>query len=75
MTGLFGRRVKLESGESVLADEGYVRESILNPHSKLVAGYQPIMPTYQGQISEDALHQIIVYLRTLGRAPEENNPS
>jgi hypothetical protein len=33
------------------------------------------MPTYQGQISEDALHQIIVYLRTLGRAPEENNPS
>jgi cytochrome c oxidase subunit 2 len=59
----------------VLADEAYVRESILNPHSKLVAGYQPTMPTYQGQISEDALHQIIVYLRTLARAPEEKKPS
>ena len=75
LTGLFGRQVKLESGESVLADEAYIRESILNPHNKIVAGYRPIMPTYQGQISEDALHQIIVYLRTLGRAPEEKNPS
>jgi cytochrome c oxidase subunit 2 len=75
LTGLFGRRVKLESGESVLADEAYIRESILNPHNQIVAGYRPIMPTYQGQISEDALHQIIVYLRTLGRAPEEKNPS
>ena len=75
LAGLFGARVKLESGESVLADEAYIRESILNPHNKIVAGYRPIMPTYQGQISEDALHQIIVYLRTLGRAPEEKNPS
>jgi cytochrome c oxidase subunit 2 len=75
LAGLFGRQVKLESGESALADEAYIRESILNPHNKIVAGYRPIMPTYQGQISEDALHQIIVYLRTLDGATEEKSPS
>jgi cytochrome c oxidase subunit II len=69
--GLPGRRVRLQSGETVAADEAYIRESILNPHAKIVAGYQPIMPTYQGQLSEDALHQIMAYLKTLGREPEE----
>jgi cytochrome c oxidase subunit II len=75
LQGLFGSRVKLESGETVLADDGYMRESILNPNAKIVAGYRPIMPTYQGQLSEEALHQIIAYLKTLGRAAEDKNQS
>jgi cytochrome c oxidase subunit II len=73
LQGLFGRSVKLQSGQTVVADEAYIRESILNPHAKIVEGYPPVMPTYQGQLSEDALHQIMAYLKTLGRAPEEKN--
>jgi cytochrome c oxidase subunit 2 len=73
LQGLVGRSVKLQSGQTVVADEAYIRESILNPHARIVEGYQPIMPTYQGQLSEDALHQIMAYLKTLGRAAEEKN--
>lgn len=70
LTGLFGSRVELESGETVVADEAYVRESILNPKAKIVAGYRPIMPTFQGLISEDGLHQIMAYLKSLEEKPE-----
>ena len=66
LDGLFGRHEVLQSGEQVLVDEAYIRESILNPNAKIVAGYQPIMPTFQGQISEDGLLQIIAYIRSLG---------
>ena len=63
LAGVFGSRVALASGDSVTADEGYLRESILNPGAKVVAGYQPIMPTFQGQVERrgaaaaDLLHQ------------------
>jgi len=53
LAGLIGRRVALQGGRSVVADEGYVRESILDPQAKIVAGYQPIMPTFKGQLSEE----------------------
>jgi len=49
----------------VIADEQYVRESILNPKAKIVAGYQPVMPSYQGQVSEDQLLSLIAYIRSL----------
>jgi cytochrome c oxidase subunit 2 len=75
LTGLFGRRVQLSTGETVTADEEYVRESILNPRARLVAGYQPTMPTFQGQLSEEALHQIMAYLKLLGRSAEEKTSS
>jgi cytochrome c oxidase subunit 2 len=64
LEGLFGRRVELQSGETIAADEAYVRESILNPKAKIAAGYQPIMPTFQGLISEEELHQLIAYLKS-----------
>jgi len=66
LEGLFGRRIELQSGETIVADETYMRESILNPKAKIVAGYQPIMPTFQGLISEEGLHQIIAYLKSPG---------
>jgi cytochrome c oxidase subunit II len=75
LLGLFGRRVQLASGESVIANDDYVRQSILNPQAKVVAGYQPTMPTFQGQLSEEALHQLMAYLKTLGRASEEKKRS
>jgi cytochrome c oxidase subunit 2 len=63
--GLFGKKVELETGETVVADENYLRESILNPQAKLVSGHQPIMPTYQGLITEEGLLQIIAYIKSL----------
>ena len=67
LVGLVGKAVRLQSGASVTADEDYIRESILNPQAKIVAGYQPIMPTFKGLISEDGIMQIIAYLKSLKR--------
>jgi cytochrome c oxidase subunit 2 len=49
----------------VIADEAYIRESILYPSAKIVAGYQPIMPTYKGQVTEEQLLQLITYIKSL----------
>jgi cytochrome c oxidase subunit 2 len=67
LVGLLGKTVRLQSGASVTADEDYIRESILNPQAKIVTGYQPIMPTFKGLISEDGIMQIIAYLKSLKR--------
>lgn len=67
LVGLFGKTVRLQGGRSVTADENYIRESILNPQAKIVAGYQPIMPTFKGLISEDGILQIVAYLKSLRR--------
>jgi cytochrome c oxidase subunit 2 len=66
LDGVFSKPVALTTGQVVTADEGYLRESILNPGAKIVAGFQPIMPTFQGLVSEEQLVQIIEYLKTLG---------
>ena len=55
LVGLFGKPVLLDDGRTVMADENYIRESILNPGAKIVAGFKPIMPTFQGQVSEEKL--------------------
>jgi cytochrome c oxidase subunit 2 len=67
LAGLFGKPVKLRGGKTVIADEGYIRESILDPRAKIVAGYQPIMPFFKGLVSEDGILQIIAYLKSLER--------
>ena len=51
----------------VVADDRYLRDSILLPQSQIVAGYDPVMPSYQGQISEPDLLQILAYIKSLGR--------
>ena len=66
LTGVFGTDAQLQSGQSVRIDEGYIRESILNPQAKLVVGFGPIMPTFQGQVSEDQMVQLIAYIKSLG---------
>ena len=65
LQGIFGRPVKLASGETVVADEAYVRESITSPAAKVVAGYQPVMPTYQGQVSEEQLIALVAFIQSL----------
>jgi cytochrome c oxidase subunit 2 len=63
---VFGHSVVLDDGRTVLADEAYVRESILNPNAKIVKGYnRDIMPVFQGQIGEDGLLQLIAYIKSL----------
>jgi cytochrome c oxidase subunit 2 len=76
LAGLFGQTVTLEDGQTVTADENYIRESILLPQEKIVAGYEPVMPTYEGQISEEQLVQIVSYIRSLGSNTEadQENP-
>jgi cytochrome c oxidase subunit 2 len=72
LTNVFGQPVQLQDGSTVIADEAYIRESIVNPQAKVVAGYQPIMPTFQGLVSEEQLLQLISYVRSLsqqGAAP------
>jgi cytochrome c oxidase subunit 2 len=74
LQGLFGKTVRLQGGETVVADEAYIRESILNPAAKITAGYQPIMPTYLGQVSEESLLQLIAYIRSLAAPSGEVAP-
>ena len=67
LTNLFGQPVELQNGTTVLADEAYIRESIVNPQAKIVAGFQPLMPTFQGLVSEEQLLQLISYVRSLSK--------
>jgi cytochrome c oxidase subunit 2 len=69
LTGLFGKTVQLAGGGTVKADEGYIRESILQPQAKIVAGYGPIMPTFQGLVTEEGVMQLIEYIKSLGPPP------
>jgi cytochrome c oxidase subunit 2 len=66
LNGLFGKTVQLEGGGSAVADEAYIRESIVNPGARITANFQPIMPTYQGLVSEDGLLQLIEFVKALG---------
>jgi cytochrome c oxidase subunit 2 len=63
--GLFGRQVPLQGGTTVVADENYVRESILDPQAQIVAGFQPVMPTYKGRLTDQEITAIIAYIKTL----------
>ena len=66
MRGVYGSRVQLQNGQTVMADDAYIRESILNPNAKIVAGFHSdVMPTFQGQISEEQLLQLMVYIKSL----------
>jgi cytochrome c oxidase subunit 2 len=73
LVGVFGKPVQLADGRTVIADENYVRESILNPGAKIVAGYQPIMPTFQGQVSEESLMALVAYIKSLAQS-DQNAP-
>jgi cytochrome c oxidase subunit 2 len=63
--GLFGSSRPLQDGSAVVADENYVRESILNPNAKVVAGFESVMPTYQGRLKDREITALIAYLESL----------
>jgi cytochrome c oxidase subunit II len=69
LEGLFGKPVQLSDGSTVVADERYIHDSVMLPKKEITAGYAPIMPSFQGQIGEDELLDIIEYVKSLRNAP------
>jgi cytochrome c oxidase subunit 2 len=65
LANVYGSHLTLANGQSALADEAYLREAILNPSEHITQGYSPIMPTYQGQISEDGVISLVEYIKNL----------
>jgi cytochrome c oxidase subunit 2 len=79
LENLYGREVNLRDGRTVVANADYIRESILDPPAKVVAGWQPIMPTFRGQVNEEEMIQLIEFIKNLhaGQTPsrtEEGTP-
>jgi cytochrome c oxidase subunit 2 len=72
LRGVYGSAVKLSDGRTVTADDAYLRESVLDPGAKIVAGYDNIMPTFQGVVSEDQLLQLFAYIKSLGTQAPQN---
>jgi cytochrome c oxidase subunit 2 len=61
--GVFGHTVELAAGKSVLADENYIRESILDPQAKVVKGFEPIMPTFQGLLRQREMNALVEFIK------------
>jgi cytochrome c oxidase subunit 2 len=73
LVGVYGKPVLLDDGRTVVADDNYIRESVLNPGAKVVAGFKPIMPTFQGIVNEEQLLSLVAYLKSLSQ-PEQREP-
>jgi len=75
LIGVYGSTVHLSDGSTVVADQDYVRESIMEPTAKIVAGYKPIMPNFRNQISPDQVSQLVEYVKSLGgKAAAQRKP-
>jgi cytochrome c oxidase subunit 2 len=68
LAGVPGSMIDLADGKRVLADDAYLRESILNPTAKIVRGFQPLMPPFQGRVSDEQLAQLLAYIKSLAPA-------
>jgi cytochrome c oxidase subunit 2 len=65
LVGLYGSPVPLSDGTVVIADDRYIRDSILNPGAQIVAGYRNLMPNFSGQLSEEDVVKLIAYIKSL----------
>lgn len=74
LQGLYQSHVQLSDGSVVLADDAYIRRSIIDPGSQIVRGYEPIMPTFSGNASEEEILQLIAYIRSLKNLPPGSFP-
>jgi cytochrome c oxidase subunit 2 len=75
LVGIYYQPVDLAGGQRTVADHSYLRESILNPAAKMVAGYQPLMPTFQGRVTEEELVELIAYIKSLSEASGDRTSS
>src|ERR1035437_9158187 len=73
LQGVFGKPVMLEVGRTVTADENYIHESILDPGAKVVNGFKPVMPTFQGLVSEEQLNALVAYVKSLSQPVAAGN--
>jgi cytochrome c oxidase subunit 2 len=64
LQGVFGKPVQLEDGRILTVDENYIRESILDPGAKVVKGFKPVMPTFQGLVSEEQLNALVAFVKS-----------
>lgn len=71
LVGVFGSPVPLSNGSTIIADEGYLRDSILHPDQQVVASYKSVMPSFSGKISEGDLQALVAYIRSLGAESEQ----
>src|SRR5467141_2955016 len=69
LNGVYGAQVLLADCSTVTADDAYIRESILQPQAKIVAAYQPLMPSFQGQLTEEQLIDLTEYIKSLQSQP------
>ncbi len=69
LEGIYGRQVPLDDGRFVIANEQYLRDAVLDPQREIAAGYEPVMPSYRGQLNEADLLDLLAYLRSLADAP------
>jgi cytochrome c oxidase subunit II len=67
LQGVFGKSVLLQDGRTLTADENYIRESILDPGAKVVNGFKPVMPTFQGLVSEEQLNALVAYVKSMSQ--------
>lgn len=74
LSGLFGIQNQLADGSTVLADENYIRESIINPTAKVAVGYAPVMPASYTNLSDDQLNQLIAYVKSLSASTDSGPP-
>ena len=75
LENLFNKTVSLQDGGTVVVDEAYIRESIVNPAAKVAAGFQPIMPAFQGLVSEEGLLELIEYVKSLKTETATEQPT
>ncbi len=68
LQGVFGKPVQLQDGRTVTADENYLRECILDPGSKRLKGFQPIMPTFQGLVTEEQVNALVAYIKSIANS-------
>lgn len=69
LDGVFGHSQKLADGRTLVVDEGFLRQAITNPNSMPIPGYAPVMPSFQGQLNEDQILQLLAYVKSLGAQP------
>ena len=65
LAGIYGRPVQLEGGRSIVADDAYIRDSMLQPTRDIVAGYEPLMPSFAGVLSDGEIQALTAYIRSL----------
>jgi cytochrome c oxidase subunit 2 len=74
LAGVYGKEVQFKDGGKGVVTDEYIRESVMKPMAKVVAGFEPVMPTYEGQLSEEQILQLAAYIKSLKDATATGAP-